>query len=338
MALFNNFSFNIGFFCGLNRCFSPTIPFFAPFNPFISAPFSLFTSFTPYTPFTPMFSNPFDGFDMFEKTAEPNYNNSFYPIFSDMPKVNFNFDFANNNNSWNNNSYNSFWSSNNYSGFNNNYASNYTYTPTKPKTEAKNTSKTEVKPSGSPSQKTGDYTTNTTKASNSGRLHSLKITGKVNHDYTTLSRSQAEAKAKKDSNLEDLRETSKQYNGWQLKANSFNHDITFAKSGTGRILQKASEMTGMKFIITSALGTGEGKTPHKIGNGYASHHNAENPKLDISLTVYDKNGKAVEMDAKEMANKLWATGLFSHILEEPATHHLDVQINPEVLKSLNVVA
>ena len=62
------------------------------------------------------------------------------------------------------------------------------------------------------------------------------------------------------------------------------------------------------------------KTPHKVTNNYCTHHNAENPKLDIKT-----NGHAAKL-----RKKLIATGLFSRVSVEP--DHLDIQIKAEVYK------
>ena len=89
-------------------------------------------------------------------------------------------------------------------------------------------------------------------------------------------------------------------------------------------------MVGEELVITSALGTAGTSTqgtPHEIG-GYVSHHNAENPKLDIDIRN-PEHGIALK-------EKLQNTGYFSHILLE--SDHLDVQIDPSKFESLSITA
>ena len=149
----------------------------------------------------------------------------------------------------------------------------------------------------------------------------------IDNTYANMNRSEALERAKTDRNLEDLR--TKNYTGWILK-NTFATDIPFAKKGTAQILQRAYELTGIKLEISSALGTnGNGKdtkSPHYKDNGYASHHNAENPKLDISYSSISGTG----MNGYDFAKKLYDTGLFNWVYVEG--DHLDVQIHPDVYK------
>ena len=151
---------------------------------------------------------------------------------------------------------------------------------------------------------------------------SQNISGNINHSYLGLSKASAYQKAKSDSNLEELKGGSR----WQISSASFRTDIPFAKKGTGAILDKVAAAIGEELIITSALGTGEAGNPHQKG-GYASHHNAENPKLDIST-----RGK----NASVLAQKLKDTGYFSRVSIE--SDHLDVQIDPSKFKTLNTLA
>ncbi len=134
---------------------------------------------------------------------------------------------------------------------------------------------------------------------------------KINNKYISLSKDEAEKQAEKDSNLERLTGGK----SWSVSAKSFKTDIPFAKKGTSAILEKVSNIIGEEIVITSALGTGHPNNPHKK-KGYDSHHNADNPKLDIRICG----------NPKDFAAKLDATGYFSHILIEK--DHLDVQIDP----------
>ncbi len=147
------------------------------------------------------------------------------------------------------------------------------------------------------------------------------VSGGINHSYINLTKSAAYSKAKTDSNLEEL----KGGRNWSISEPSFRTDIPFAKKGTAAILDKVAAITGENLVITSALGTGEAGNPH-VKNGYASHHNAENPKLDIRI-----NG-----NAQTFAQKLRNTGYFSRVSVE--SDHLDVQIDPDKFKGLNTLA
>lgn len=145
--------------------------------------------------------------------------------------------------------------------------------------------------------------------------------GNVSHRYLQWSKNEAEQHAKRDKNLEHL-------NGgrnWSV-ANTFFTDIPYAKKGTSIILDKVASILGEKLVITSAVGTGEPNTPHIKYNGYKSHHNAENPKLDIRT-----NG-----NANAFAARLKSTGYFSHVLAEG--DHIDVQIDPAKYRELNIQA
>ncbi len=145
--------------------------------------------------------------------------------------------------------------------------------------------------------------------------------GKIDNSYILLSQKQAEEKAKNDSNLELL----KGGKNWSVLEKSFLTDIPYAKKGTGAILDKVANMIGEELIITSALGTGEAGNPHQK-SGYASHHNAENPKLDIRTTG---NGN-------KLAEKLRSTGYFSRVSVEK--DHLDVQIDSSKYKDFEATA
>lgn len=151
---------------------------------------------------------------------------------------------------------------------------------------------------------------------------SQKINGNINNSYLNLSKSAAYQKAKTDSNLEELSSG----NRWQISKGSFVTDIPFAKKGTAAILDKVTDMIGENLTITSALGTGEGANPHQKG-GYSSHHNAENPKLDIST-----RGK----NANLLAQKLKDTGYFTRVSIEST--HLDVQIDPKKFNNISTLA
>lgn len=151
--------------------------------------------------------------------------------------------------------------------------------------------------------------------------YTKSTSGSINHSYINLSQKEAFEKAKTDSNLEQLCGGT----NWSISEGSFVTDIPFAKKGTAAILDKVTSLIGEKLVITSALGTGEAGNPH-VKNGYASHHNAENPKLDIRL-----NG-----DGKSLAKKLKATGYFSRVSLE--RDHLDVQIDPSKYQGLCAIA
>jgi hypothetical protein len=143
------------------------------------------------------------------------------------------------------------------------------------------------------------------------------LSKKVDTSYSKLTREKALVKAKNDSRLERLDGG----DGWSISENSFVTDIPYARKFTGAILSFVSSLIGENIVVTSALGTRgtKGKrTPHKISENYCTHHNAENPKLDIRT-----NG-----NSKKLRKKLIATGLFSRVSAEP--DHLDVQIKNEV--------
>lgn len=145
---------------------------------------------------------------------------------------------------------------------------------------------------------------------------------KVDTSYSRINRTKALKKAKNDKRLEEL----KGGKGWSIAENSFITDIPYAKKFTGKILSIVSEIIGEHITVTSALGTGGikgNKTPHKVTQNYCTHHNAENPKLDIKT-----NGHA-----NKLRKKLIATGLFSRVSVEP--DHLDIQIKAEVYEVLN---
>ena len=145
---------------------------------------------------------------------------------------------------------------------------------------------------------------------------SKSISVSSNLSYSTLSISDAIKKADNDKNLEKL--TSGK--GWYVDKNSFKTDIPYAKKGMSDFLTKVCKETGLTLRITSALGTGTAGNPHVKG-GYASHHNADNPKLDF--------GKTDGVSLATMASKLKATGYFSRVENEG--DHLDVQVKPEYL-------
>ncbi len=183
-------------------------------------------------------------------------------------------------------------------------------------TETKTEEKIQQKETVSPPQKSESPKNNVVQTSPKGR---------IDKSYQHLSQSEAERKAKNDPNLERLTGGA----NWSV-ADTFETDIPYAKKGTGKILQKVSEMIGEEIVVTSALGTGgkgKLKSPHGYKNSYCSHHNAENPKLDIRA-----KGKHVH----ELACKLRKTGYFSRVFEE--SDHLDVQINPAKYNDLNLIA
>ena len=156
---------------------------------------------------------------------------------------------------------------------------------------------------------------------NSFTNYTRSASGKINNSYVNLSKSAAFARAKNDSNLEQLTGGK----NWSISEASFRTDIPFAKKGTAAILDKVATLTGENLVITSALGTGEANNPH-VKSGYSSHHNAENPKLDIRI-----NG-----NGKSLAQKLKGTGYFSRVSIE--SDHLDVQIDPSKYQGLDAIA
>ena len=312
MALFNNISFKFGFFNGMSNWLTPSF--------WNSVGWNIFSGWNQMNVFGSMVQFPFVS-SVFEYF--PLGNIGFNSSGNFTPTV------TNTQNLWNVPNYSgwgnftssvgntqSFWNVPSYS----NWGNIDTFTPA--------VSKKSSTPAAAKTNNT-KASHGSSKKSNSSKLYSKGVTGRVDHSYVSLTRSQALAKAKNDSNLEDL--SSKNNSGWQLK-NTFATDIPFAKKGTAKILQKASEMTGIKLYVSSALGTaGSGKgSPHQTGNGYASHHNAENPKLDISYTTTSGASAIKGMSPEQFKEKLRATGLFSWILVEG--DHLDVQIDPAAYK------
>ena len=137
---------------------------------------------------------------------------------------------------------------------------------------------------------------------------------KTDNKYSKMSKTKANELAGKDSRLEKLSGGK----GWTVSESSFRTDVKYARKYTGKILAYIAEITGAELIVTSALGTGQYGNPHQK-SGYASHHNAENPKLDL---------KAKNMSMQQLQKKLKATGFFSRVSRERT--HLDVQIKPEI--------
>ena len=298
------FNINFGYFQnnGLNRWFNPGFGCINPFmmhNPFImpfTNPFAM-SSFSSFSAYTPM-SYP----------TIPNY-------FSSMPPLNFNF---NVDKFWESSTSNYQSANNSVSVFSqNNYATpDYTaYTPSISPT--KKSASTDTKKSELSKTSNGKSATPVSKKQTSRKMSN----GKIDSSYQSLTQAQAREKALKDPNLEEL----KGGKNWSVSDRSFVTDIPFAKKGTSAILQKVSEMIGEDLVITSALGTGQKGNPHKL-DGYDSHHNAENPKLDIRA---HGNGNA-------LAAKLRNTGYFSRVSIE--SDHLDVQIDPSKFNELNLTA
>lgn len=142
------------------------------------------------------------------------------------------------------------------------------------------------------------------------KVNSGSTNNKYLHYTTTKA---AENAAKNDPNLEKLENVAGKV---EIVSSSFITDIPYAKKGTTKILRKVSELIGEQLYITSALGTGHPENPHGK-SGYESHHNADNPKLDIRVP----NGYTPQ----EFADKLDKTGYFSHVLVHGT--HIDVQID-----------
>jgi len=144
----------------------------------------------------------------------------------------------------------------------------------------------------------------------------------IDTSYSRMSKEKAEKRAAKDSRLERLIGGK----GWSIVEKLFITDIPFARKFTGKILSFVHSLIGEHLFVTSALGTagnGGNTTPHKVKeNRYRTHHNAENPKLDLRT-----NGHANQLE-----KKLNSTGMFSWVYNEH--NHLDVQIKPEVYMAL----
>ncbi len=150
----------------------------------------------------------------------------------------------------------------------------------------------------------------------------------IDNSYSKMTKDKAEIRAEKDSRLERL----SRGKGWHIVENYFQTDIPFARKSTGKILSFVSSLTGEHLLITSALGTAGNanqKSPHTLGknNKYATHHNAENPKLDILFNNVNNESEAIQFQ-----QKIEATGLFSFVSRE--NYHLDVQIDPRVYIAL----
>lgn len=283
---------------------------FMPINCFNSCGFNMYNfnnTFNPYSFNFPSF---------FNFSYQPNYNfQSFFGMtnFNTLAKTEncgYNYSFNSpqiNNFNYNTPLQNSWNTSTNFSNYDANFRNlfnSYTYTP--------NTTSTSTT-----SARTTSTKSSITKTLSSGL--------KIDTSYSNLFKSDALRKAQNDARLEEL----KGGNGWRL-AGTFETDIPFAKKGTSRILDIVSKEIGEDLVITSALGTkgtSNKNSPHTVG-GYSSHHNAENPKLDI-----DVNNRA---DGERLKAKLLATGYFSHIANEG--DHLDVQIDPDKYQTFTATA
>ena len=308
MALFNNIFFNTGFLCGISNWFSPSFMFCNPVRSF----------------------NMFNFLNLFSSCSVWNndyrYNIPEMPVYYQtnytLPSLNYE-NFKVNDSIWGNYKFDlpNTSSSSNFDSFDFSGLKNIS-TKTTETADSKKTFNTEIKTNNATGSTTETTkTTGSPRKSNTKKLRSKGKGGAINYKYKNMSRSDALAAAKKDNNLEDL--STKNNSGWVLK-HTFATDIPYAKKGTATILQKVYEMTGIRMEISSALGTkGSGSgSPHK-GMGYSSHHNAENPKLDISYSsIAGKN-----MDGYKFADILWNTGLFNWIYVEG--DHLDVQIDPD---------
>ena len=298
MALFNNIFFNTGFLYGLNNWFTPTLMFCNPVRSF--GIFNFINGLSVWN------NNDFR-FNLPETSAD----NKSYKISSDINQT----DFQTNNSVWSNYAFDfsKISDKRNFDSFDFSGIKNMTATKAAEEADSEKTSAANKNSSTVSYGKTSKCDTR--------QKYSAGASGKIDYKYADMYRSAALELAAKDPNLEDLR--TKQYSGWLLK-NTFATDIPFAKKGTAKILQKVYEMTGIKLEISSALGTnGNGSgSPHQKNNGYSSHHNAENPKLDIS---YSSIGNS--MSGEDFAAKLRSTGLFNWILVEG--DHLDVQIHPD---------
>lgn len=251
----------------------------------------------------------FPSFGMFEQFTMPTLNWNMPSLFSfnTFPTINFSNFFSNN--IWNNQSLFNFSNNtqatidySNYSWNNYNFAPIFTTPPTN--------------------------TTNSTnivkkKTSSQNANYSKNVSGNTNNTYSTLSKNAAMEKALNDNNLEDL---SHGGNRWNISKASFRTDIPFAKKGTGRILDKVAAEIGCNLIVTSALGTGDPGNPHQR-SGYSSHHNAENPKLDLGIPS--------GMTSAQFAQKLKNTGYFCRV--SPEKDHIDVQIDPAKYSNLSAV-
>lgn len=168
------------------------------------------------------------------------------------------------------------------------------------------------------------FTKSSVKTTNKNSLDKYQTRTGGYHSYCYLSRSEAIRKAEKDSNLEELTGG----NGWSIASNCFKNDIPYAKTGTGALLDKVYNMTGIKFQITSALGTKS--SPHVKSKSYCSHYNPNNPKLDIQTK--DCSASSV----KKLRTKLLATGLFefANVEVHGNTAHIDCQFKESAYQTV----
>lgn len=152
--------------------------------------------------------------------------------------------------------------------------------------------------------------------------YSTNVSGNIDNRYLQCKTlSEAEKLAQNDTNLERLSNVQ----GVAVVDSAFRTDIPYAKKGTTEILQDVAESLNTELQITSALATGHPNNPHGK-DGYKSHHNAENPKIDLLVPS--------GYTSATFAEALHKTGKFSHIL--PEGDHIDVQINPEAYKNLKL--
>ena len=137
--------------------------------------------------------------------------------------------------------------------------------------------------------------------------------------YTTT-KAAAEA-ADNDPSLEKLND-----NNWiTISSHNFITDIPYAKKGAMSIMTEVAKLLNTKLTITSALATGHPRNPHVKATDH-SHHNANNPKLDLSIP----DGMSDEV----FADKLLSTGYFVKVI--PEGNHVDVEIKPEMFDAVNV--
>ena len=161
----------------------------------------------------------------------------------------------------------------------------------------------------------------------------------IDFKFANMTREKALEEAAKSPYLEELQSIPGKVvvsRGW------FKTDIPYVTKGANKILEKIADELADKLggglVITSALATG-GKyansknSPHSSRNKvYASHFNANNPKIDISLPPRyrscDKN--EAKKKAKEFANLLADTGYVN--IEACHESHICIQIKPEWFK------
>ena len=158
-------------------------------------------------------------------------------------------------------------------------------------------------------------------------------------DYYNTTKTNAEAAAKKDENLECLKDLQiypsmpplQRTYGVTISSASFINDIPYAKKGTMEILKKAAQEIKEDLVITSALGTST--SPHSLnkdGGVEGTHYDPNNPKIDLG------GGLTSQLQSNTLAEKLMATGYFDFVEPEcdGVTWHLDLRIKDSAYEEL----